>query len=74
MVCRGELERLLFGTGGAADDWSGQSSPREELPDSGLWKIDHVGESHDPDHFANEGLIELEARNEVTTLIDNRIQ
>ena len=30
------------------DDWLGRHSPREEIRDSGLWNIDHVGEEYDP--------------------------
>jgi hypothetical protein len=30
-------------------DWLGHHSPREEIRDSGLWNIEHVGESYDPE-------------------------
>lgn len=32
-----------------ASDWLGSSSPVEEIQESGLWNINHVGEEYDPD-------------------------
>lgn len=29
------------------DDWLGRTSPRNEISDSGLWNINHVGEQYD---------------------------
>jgi hypothetical protein len=30
------------------DDWLGRDSPRNEISDSGLWNINHIGERYDP--------------------------
>lgn len=32
-----------------ADDWLGKESPVDEIRESGLWNINHVGESYDPE-------------------------
>lgn len=34
-----------------ASDWLGSHSPAPEIPASGLWNIDHVDESYDPEIF-----------------------
>jgi len=35
-----------------ADGWLGTNSPSEKIRGSGLWNVDHVDESYDPDFVA----------------------
>lgn len=38
-----------------AESWLGQHSPVEEIQDSGLWNINHVAESYDPEFLETLG-------------------